>query len=104
MPNRPPMKLPILDDAPRNKQIRFGILAILLSECAVALLVGIGLVIVKEPIFGNIKWFATIFIIPILLLRHYAKQQANPALTKSMIVTLFLTFIVFFACMVKTNI
>ncbi|MBR1849936.1 MAG: hypothetical protein IJ789_01030 [Bacteroidales bacterium] len=73
------------------------------SEALSALLLWAGLAIAGQPMAGHERWFAAIFIAPLLLLRHYAKSQQQLRVTQALIVTLFVTFVAFMALLLTTK-
>ena len=72
-----------------------GIVVTLGSEVAVIVLLWIGLTVAGITPSEHLRWFGACFIPPILLLRYYAKKKDCPTVTKTIIITLFVTFIVF---------
>lgn len=49
----------------------------------------------------HINWFAGIFLLPILMLRYYAHNKGCPMTLKSLVVTLFVTFILYMYIYIK---
>lgn len=84
-------------------KISTGVMLTLGLEALSALLLWAVLAILGEPMGGHIRLMAVCFVAPILLLRFYAKKKGNPAVTKSIIVTLFLTFVVFMFVVIKSG-
>lgn len=81
-----------------------GVLLAIGSEVAVALLLSAGLLIAHQPIMTHISWYAGCFLPPILLLRHFAKTQQHPVVTKTIATVLFLTFIPFMYYLISHHI
>lgn len=80
-----------------------GLLIALFSEVLTAILVLLALHIWKQPVEDSLRWFALCFVPPLLLLRYFAKHKAYPLVTKSVIVVLFVTFVIFMYLMFKFN-
>lgn len=72
-----------------------GVVVTLGSEAIVALLLWMGLTIAGISPMEHIRWFGGCFVPPVLLLRYYAKKKEYPVVTKTIIITLFVTFIAF---------
>lgn len=72
-----------------------GVVVTLGSEAIVALLLWLGLTISGLSPMEHLRWFGGCFIPPVLLLRHYAKKKDCPVVTKTIIITLFITFLAF---------
>lgn len=81
-----------------------GILLSLGSEVAVALLLSLGLILAHQPIEPRISWYAACYLPPILLLRHFARTQQHPVITKTIATLLFLTFIPFMYFLISHHI
>ena len=73
-----------------------GIVAGLGSEVAFCIALTIGLLIAGEPVMAHVRWFGGMFIPLILVLHHYA-------VTKTLIVILFVTFLAFMIFILKTK-
>lgn len=85
-----------------SKNIITAVLITLGSEAAIALLLFCGLLIAKESPAEHVRWFAAMFIPPILILRNYAKKEDRTTLElKAIIITLFLSVVAFFAIFKK---
>ena len=80
-----------------------GIIAGLGSELLLALLLTIGLVIAGEVPIDHIRWYAGVFVAPLLLLRYYSKQKSWLRVTRTLIVVLFVTFVAFMFYLLKTH-
>lgn len=78
----------------QNKPLT-GIIITLVSEVAVVVLLLLGLTIAGVSPAEHLRWFGACFIPPVLFLRHYAKKKDCPIVTKTIIITLFITFILF---------
>ena len=72
-----------------------GLVAGLGSELALCLLLAAVLLIGDWGIEGHQRWFAAMFIPPLLLLRAYAKGRQHPVVTKTLASVLFVTFVAF---------
>ena len=79
----------------RRNSVVLGVVVTLGSEAIVALLLWLGLTIAGISPMEHIRWFGGCFIPPVLLLRHYAKKKEYPVVTKTIIITLFITFLAF---------
>ena len=51
----------------------------------------------------NVRWFAVIFVPVVLALRFYAKRKEQLIVTKTLIITLFITFLAFMFFLLKTQ-
>lgn len=72
-----------------------GIVVTIASEVIVAALLWVGLLIAGINPLEHLRWFGTCFIPSILFLRYYAKKKEQPTVTKTIIITFFVTFLVF---------
>ena len=72
-----------------------GILGVIISEVLCAALLLLGLIIAGTPIPDHLRWFAVVFVPPLLLLRYYAHEKDYPLTLKACIVALFVTFVAF---------
>ncbi len=72
-----------------------GLVAGLASELALSLLLAAVLLVGGWGIEGHQRWFAAMFIPPLLLLRAYAKGRQHPVVTKTLASVLFVTFVAF---------
>ena len=72
-----------------------GIVVTIASEVIVAVLLWVGLLIAGINPLEHLRWFGACFIPPILFLRYYAKKKEQPTVTKTIIITIFVTFLVF---------
>lgn len=80
-----------------------GIIAGVGSELLLALLLTIGLVIAGEAPIDHIRWYAGVFVAPLLLLRYYSKQKSWLRVTRTLIVVLFVTFVAFMFYLLKAH-
>ncbi len=80
-----------------------GILGVIVSELLCAALVLVALLVLRLPLADYARWFAVALVPPILLLRHYAKEQYYPDTLKAVITTLFVTAIAYFWFMLKNH-
>ena len=55
-----------------------------------------------SPLTSHLTWFAGSFIPPLLIMRYYVKLQKS-TVVKTIIVTLFVTFIAFMFLLLKTH-
>lgn len=85
-------------------KVSVGIIAGLGSELLLAALLTIGLLIAGEAPADHIRWYAGVFIAPLLLLRYYPKQKQWLHITRTLIVVLFVTFIAFMFYLLKAHI
>ena len=81
-----------------------GILLSLGSELAVAILLSVGLLVAHQSIVQHLSWYAACFLPPILLLRHFARTQEHPLVTKTIATVLFLSFIPFMYFLISHHI
>lgn len=79
----------------KQDRILTGIVLAVGSELAVVLLLWIALLIAGVAPGDYLRWFGACFIPPVLILRHYAKNKDYPTVTKTIIITLFITFLAF---------
>ncbi|MBQ9418429.1 MAG: hypothetical protein IJU19_07630 [Bacteroidales bacterium] len=70
-------------------------------EAVYALLLTAVLLIVGESPAEHVRWYGGGFILLILVLRYYAKGQAHLKVVKSIIVVLFVSFVVFIFALYK---
>ncbi len=87
----------------QQDRIVTGLVAGLGSEIVSAVLIWLVLTLLSEPVEAKLRIFAAVFIVPVLVLRYYAKGHQHPVVTKTLIVVLFLTFISFMMLLFKTN-
>ena len=80
-----------------------GIIAGVGSELLLALLLTIGLVIAGEAPIDHVRWYAGVFVAPLLLLRYYSKQKSWLRVTRTLIVVLFVTFVAFMFYLLKAH-
>ncbi|MBR1833946.1 MAG: hypothetical protein IJ785_00320 [Bacteroidales bacterium] len=81
--------------------VALGIIAALLSELLCAVIVWLVLLCIHYPVLEHLRYFAVCFIPPALLLRYYAHLKACPATLKAVIVTLFVTVVLFMWAMLR---
>ena len=81
-----------------------AIVAGLGAELGFAVALTAGLLIAGEQVGDHLRWYGGMFIPLILLLRHYAKGRTHLRVVKTLIVVLFVTFLIFIACMLKARI
>lgn len=67
-----------------------------------SLLLSAGLLIAGEPLETHLRWYGGVFIVLLLLLRYYVKLQ-KATVIKTLIVILFLSFIVFMYLLFSTH-
>lgn len=79
----------------------FGVLLTLGSEVVTASILWLVLLLVGSPIVEQLRWFVIAYVPAILLLRYFAKDKNCPDTLKSMIVTLFVTFVAFMWFLLK---
>ncbi len=65
-------------------------------------LLTLGLVLTGEPVAEHLRWYGGAFIVLLLILRWYVKQQ-KPIVTKTLIVILFLSFLTFMYFLFHTH-
>ena len=82
--------------------ITTGLLLGLGSIIATAALLTLGLLVAGQPLGSHLRWYAACFVPPLLLLRYVIKLQ-RITITKTLIITLFLTFIPFMAYLIRSN-
>ena len=73
------------------------------SEAVSAVALIVVLAVVGEPVAKHVRLFGVVFVAPLLLLRHYAKKKEMPVVTKTLIVTLFVTFVVYMYAVIKSG-
>lgn len=88
-------------DHPRDT-IALGLLFGLGSMLAVALLLTLGLFLFDQPLDGHLRWYAACFVPPVLMLRHFFKN-GQLTVAKTIIISLFLTFIAFMFLLFRTQ-
>jgi len=82
--------------------IATGLLLGLGAIIATAVLLTLGLLVAGQPMGSHLRWYAACFVPPLLLLRYVIKLQ-RITITKTLIITLFLTFIPFMAYLIRSN-
>ena len=82
--------------------IATGLLLGLGAIIATAALLTLGLLVAGPPLGSHLRWYAACFVPPLLLLRYVIKLQ-RITITKTLIITLFLTFIPFMAYLIRSN-
>lgn len=87
----------------QSDNILVGLVAGLGSEVLAALLLWAVLGIAGLPLAGHERWFGICFVAPLLILRAYAHGKSHPVVTKTLIVTLFVTFLLFMFFLFKTK-
>ena len=80
-----------------------GLVAGLGSELLLALLLTFGLLIAAESPAAHIRWYAGVFIGPLLVLRYYSKQKSWLSVTRTLIVVLFVSFVAFMYCLLRMH-
>ena len=84
-----------------KNSLPLGTIATLLSELLCALLLWLILLVAGIPVTEHLRWFAVAFVPPALLLRYYAHRKDFPDTLKAVIVTLFITVVLFMWWMLK---
>ena len=84
-------------------KVSVGIVAGLGSELLLALLLTVGLLVAGESPAEHIRWYAGVFIAPMLVLRYYSKQKSWLRVTRTIIVVLFVTVIAFMFYLLKAH-
>lgn len=87
----------------RQDSILTGLVAGLGSELGYVVVLTVGLLLAGETPLEHIRWYGGMFICLILVLQRYAKRREQPKVTKTLIATLFVTFIPFIIYLMKTN-
>jgi len=81
-----------------------GLVAGLATLAGYCLLLVAALLVAREPVDRHLRWFGGMFIPLLLLLRYYAKRQAQPRVTKTLATLLFVAFIAFMFFMLNAHI
>ena len=84
-----------------KNSVPLGIVAAIVSELLCAALLWAALLVAGMPMAEHMRWFAVAFVPPLLLLRYYAKVQEYPVTLKAVIVTFFVTFVLFMWYMLR---
>ena len=79
-----------------------GLVAGLGSIALLALLLTAGLFIAGEPPLAHLTWYAGCFVAPLLIMSYYIKMQ-KAIVAKTLMVLLFVTFIVFMFILFRTH-
>lgn len=87
----------------KQDSVFLGLLLTLGSELLTAALLWAGLYIAGEPIETHMRWFAVSFVIPIFILRYFARKKSHPVVTKTIIISIFVSFVAFMFLLFKTN-
>ena len=84
--------------------ILVGIVAALGSEVVGGAIIWAVLTFMEKPIIEHVKWFAIAFVPTLFVMRYYMKKKEYLLTTKSVITTMFVTFLAFMFIMLRTNI
>ena len=87
----------------QQDRLLVGLLAGLGSEVLTALLLWVALLVVGLQVDEHVRWFGIAFVPPVLLLRYYAHLKKCPLVTKTLIITVFVSFVVFMFYLLKTK-
>ena len=82
--------------------VAVGLVAGLGSIVLLALLLTAGLMIAGEPPMAHLSWYAGCFVAPLLIMRHYIKQQKS-VVAKTLMTVLFFTLIPFMFILFRTH-
>ena len=80
-----------------------GSVAGLGSELGFVLALTAGLLIAGQPPMEHIRWYGGMFLCLLLVLQHYAKRREQLKVTKTLIVVLFVTFLLFIIYLLKSG-
>ena len=83
-----------MSDLLKQNRVLAGLLLSLGSELVTGALLWLGLFIAHQPVESHIRW---------LILRHFAKKKQDTQIVKTMIIALFVTFIIFLYILFKTK-
>lgn len=86
-----------------TNSILTGVLGVIISEVLCAALLLLGLIVTGAPVLEHLRWFAAAFVLPLLLLRYYAKEKEYPLALKGCIITMFVTFVAFMWYMLRNH-
>lgn len=86
----------------KKDTITVGLITGLDSLLLSALLLTAGLLIAGEPLLVHLSWYAGCFVPPLLIMRYYVKLQ-HSVTVKTLMTTIFITFIVFMFFLFKTH-
>ena len=86
----------------KKDNVMVGLVAGLGSMLLLALLLTLVLVMIGQSPMEHLRWYAGVFVAPLLLLRYFIKQGQG-VVSKTLMVTLFVTFIPFMFILFKTN-
>ncbi len=92
-----------MNDLLKQNRVLVGLLLSLGSELVTGALLWLGLFIAHQPVESHIRWFGICFVPPLLILRHFAKKKQDTQIVKTMIIALFVTFIIFLYILFKTK-
>lgn len=92
----------MLKDFFNKNTVIVGLVTGLGSLLLTALLLSAGLLIAGESFLAHLSWYAGCFIPPLLIMRYYVKLQHSITI-KTMMTTIFVTFIVFMFLLFKTH-
>lgn len=92
-----------MSDLFKRDNVTTGLLLALGSEVVTGLLVWLGLIIANLSVESHIRWFGLCFVPPILLLRYFAKLKQHSIVTKTIIIVLFVSFILFMLLLFMTK-
>lgn len=80
-----------------------GIAAVVLSEILVGVLLGTGLKLAGESLYGHARWFVVMFVAALLVMRAYMKKKEYLNATKGAICAMFVTFVAFMTWLLKSH-
>lgn len=86
-----------------HDNIATGLLLALGSEIVTGFSLWLGLLIANVAVMEHIRLFGFCFVPPLLILRHFAKCKQYLITTKTIIIVLFVTFIMFMLVLFKTK-
>lgn len=67
-----------------------------------SLLLTAGLLIAGQPACDHLRWYGGVFVVQILVLRYYVKLQKT-TVVKSLIILLFVTFLLYMFLLFRTH-
>ena len=92
-----------MSDFLKNDTVARAFFYALGSMAIVAILLWGGLAVAGMNVESHLRWFGICFLPPLLLLRYFVKRKDALVTTRTIILILFVSFIVFIFFLIRTN-
>ena len=87
----------------KEDRMAVGLVAGLGTETVALLILGVVCSLLHYPLVANLRWLGVCFVPLVLLLHYYAVRQRLLQVVRSLIVILFVTFIIFMLLLSRTG-